>query len=410
MNYTKKIDGKCFEDGKARAFVPYKGWYIIDNDGVASTDRLTKNADGPLKITSYLPASGNWHLLFNLLDKEGNNILSKGVRHITYHKEGFYILEDNNEDELVNRGDVKGGFHAKDYIEKANIVFEDGRLLSDEWYDKIVSHLSGYFKVIQNGQVKFIDYNGEQFLPNITNLICFNGSEIYYCQENFLFKANKERKTVIKELKSFNDLGRFRIGQQTIILENTYDIQRLKEKLSKMHNSMIIIDDLSSEIGKMNILTKEGFLLFDEWYDRITWFSGIAGTFLVKKDERWCLVNVEDECLNDLSYDKFEITDYRFIFGKRSDGKFDLISPEFSIIGEEIESVMWADRGVWGMNIFNEEGKFHYYNGQGGDIIDYAHEVLISNANSFLILNNGKWIFYDDKQKPIPLFSRIKFK
>jgi hypothetical protein len=41
--------------------------------------------------------------------------------------------------------------------------------------------------------------------------------------------------------------------------------------------------------------------------------------------------------------------------------------------------------------------------GQGGDIIYYAHEVLISSRDSILLGIDGLWSYYDGVSKPIPI-------
>lgn len=160
MDYSKILNGDIFEDGKSRVFIPYKGWNIQRQDGELSRDNLTLTNEGPLKIIPDPLSHGKWHTLYNLLDSEGNKILPKGVRHVKYFEEGYYLLEDNNEDELINRGDVKGGFSAKDYIERANILFDDGHLLSQECFDRIIPSITGYFKIQKDGHKNYIDYSG----------------------------------------------------------------------------------------------------------------------------------------------------------------------------------------------------------------------------------------------------------
>ena len=157
--FTIIIDGSVFADGRMRAFAPYKGWYIVDANGDAMGDPFTHEDLGPLTTIADPISHGNWHTLYNIQGKDGKKILSKGVRSIKYFRDGYYLLEDNNEDELINRGDVKGGYLASDYVERFNVVFDNGTMLSDEWYDKLSPAVNGFFLVSLNGKETLVDFN-----------------------------------------------------------------------------------------------------------------------------------------------------------------------------------------------------------------------------------------------------------
>lgn len=108
------IDGKHFIDDLPREMIPYKGWHIIREDGTREKDSIISESDGPFeRIQDLIPLGGNVYVYENLLDKNGNKLLSKGIRNIKYFQDGYYLLKDNNEIELINRGDVKGGFWQK---------------------------------------------------------------------------------------------------------------------------------------------------------------------------------------------------------------------------------------------------------------------------------------------------------
>lgn len=135
-----------FIDDRARTMIPYEGWYMINDDGTKERDPLLKESEGPFQIITDTVSHGKWHALYNLLDKNGHKLLPKGIRKITYYPEGFYLLDDNNEDALINQGDVKGGFSAKDYVRKMNVMREDGSLLDEIWFEEVIPAL-GYFRV-----------------------------------------------------------------------------------------------------------------------------------------------------------------------------------------------------------------------------------------------------------------------
>ena len=128
-----------FYDGLERRFIPYKGWMKVNKDASVVRDELTyeDGGEGPFRIIDNIEAfyhgTTHGHVLYNLIDSTGKTILSKWVRKITYYSSlGYYLIEDNNEDELVNRGDVKGGFRLSDYHEWYFVVTEEGNIENSE--------------------------------------------------------------------------------------------------------------------------------------------------------------------------------------------------------------------------------------------------------------------------------------
>lgn len=228
-----------FYDGLERRFIPYKGWMKVNKDGSIVKDELTSEDEGPYRIITDTISYGDpdkvryatWHTLYNLIDNMGKKILSKGVRKITYISSlGYYLIEDNNEDELINRGDVKGGFRLSDYREWYSVVTEDGK-----------------------------------------------------------------------------------------------------------------IDDSKSLIDSLKILKYRGF----------------SGRYNINEyiieNGRWLET---EKCEKNMS-------DYT--------------------------AAMWADRGIWGMNVINESGYKHLFFGQGDFMINYAHEVLCSKIGTIFLKKDSWW-------------------
>ena len=85
--------------GDKLCFEPYKGLSIVSKDGESKKFHID---EGPLRIICDTLSYGNYHKLDNLIDSTGRKILAKGVRKIKYDKQGFYVVEDNNEDELID--------------------------------------------------------------------------------------------------------------------------------------------------------------------------------------------------------------------------------------------------------------------------------------------------------------------
>ena len=226
-----------FYDGLERRFIPYKGWMKVNKDASVVRDELTyeDGDEGPYKIIDNIEAfyfgTTHGHVLYNLKDSTEKLILSKWVRKITYYSSlGYYLIEDNNEDELLPLRDVKGGFRLSDYREWYSVVTEDGNIIEDS------------------------------------------------CLINSLRRLNH---------RGF--CGRFNVG---------------------------------------------GFVI---------------------EDGRW-LEN--EKCDKDMS---------------------------------NYSAAMWADSGIWGMNVINDSGYKHLFYGQGDMIINYAHEVLCSKIGTIFLKKDSWW-------------------
>ena len=142
-------------------------------------------------------ADYNYHTLDNLIGHDGKKILPKGVRHITFYPEGYYYIDDNNEDELINRGDVHGGFLAKDYIEQKNIVNTAGKILSDIWFDDLTPMVNGYFRVSIDGKSNLMDIDGNLLLKVYERNLCdyIKGDVAFSFHDGFLFSNSPSGQT-----------------------------------------------------------------------------------------------------------------------------------------------------------------------------------------------------------------------
>lgn len=395
------LNGDIFEDGMTRVCVKYEGWYCIDKEGMRKKDEMTKSRCGPLRIIPDSLSHGRWHTLDNILKPEGEKILPRGVRYVKYYRDGFYLLKDNNEVELIDRGDVKGGFKASDYIERFNIVFGNGRLLSDEWFDFISQAISGYFKIIQKGMENFIDFNGKPFSPNVQYLNCFDGKNGYYFSGSFLYKVTKDDEVKIKKLDQCNVSGQYIVGRDLISLRSVEQNELID----------IAVDDFipigNCENRKCNFLMKGGYLLFDNWYEGYKVISKITGHFAVKLECGWQLVDITEKPIVNTIYEEI-ILGNEYFFGYLN-GKYDVYNSKSQIIAEGVNAVMWADSGIWGMNIVENGMINHYFIGETGDIQKYAQAVLVSNESSIFLGKNGNWNYYDGSAPAVPFIRFFEY-
>ena len=152
---------EIFVDGLAREFVPYQGWKVVNNDSDLVTDPFLVDPVEPFKQIPDPLSHGKWHTLTNLVNEEGAKLLPHGIRTITFFAEGNYLLYDDNEDELLNRGDVKGEFMEKDFLSsRMNVLRSDGTLMSDDWFDEVTPCGNSLFIVTRGDDETVVDLNG----------------------------------------------------------------------------------------------------------------------------------------------------------------------------------------------------------------------------------------------------------
>ena len=172
--------------GDKLCFEPYKGLSIVSLNGSPKKFHVD---EGPLRIICDTLSHGNYHHLDNLMDSTGRKILDKGVRTIKYDKQGFYVVEDNNEDELINRYHCIPG---DKYEERHCIVLNNGTILANQWFDEIMVLPHGYFKVFKENKENLLNLNGEFYLHSYVDFITvFYGDYAYYINDGVLYKANK---------------------------------------------------------------------------------------------------------------------------------------------------------------------------------------------------------------------------
>ena len=244
------MTGSIFQDKQDRYFIPYKGWCVQLENGEYLKDNLLDEPEGPFHIVVDTLSHGNWHTTYNLENDNGHKLLSKGVRSIKYFLEGYYLLEDNNEDELINRGDVKGGFRAADYIERYNVMRNDGTLLSDKWFDRLSKDL-GYFKakldghhirLYLSGKIEFIhepyldfgcqvvEINHELYIQNS------KGDNITPCCSSIMWASKK-----VWEVEILHD-GKFKSflhGQGNGVISYLHEILILNNTIAIIENNNV---------------------------------------------------------------------------------------------------------------------------------------------------------------------------
>ena len=380
-------------EGKKRLFVPYKGW-CIDNMGELVKDPLINICVPPLQIIDDIEKHSeptqitNNHILYNILDKNGNEILSEWVRNISYiNSHEIYLIEDNNEDDLIN----KYGYLNNDNRKKYNVVTKDGVLLSSEWFEEITPSNGGYLRIKRRGKYNLFDQHGHFLLKDdaefVSDYLC---DYAYCCREGILsivFPDGSEE--AIRVLDVYDES---RDGK----IKSTWWAKYLRAIYRKT------ID----EKEEWNYLVNYKKVLFKHYYDKLE-ASGIHGLYFVWEKGRTKLIDMAENVLTDFSF-KLPNASY-FLFGYsiiEIEGKYGLINHLGKILIQGFSSVLWAPQKdkLWMMVLFRNGTEKRYLIGQGGPYIHYAHEFLINNQVVCLFEKDNKW-YYLNNNKLIELFE-----
>ena len=388
-------------DGKKRTFVPYKGW-CVDNMGQLVPDPLMHIAnEPPLKIVNDIDRFVNSneishkHILYNVLDKCGKEILSKWVRKITYVTSlDIYLIEDNNEDELLEKNNYRN-VDRNEYCERHNVITNAGELLSKDWFDDIIVSTYDYLKVNRNGKQNLIDLDGRLLLNSDADFVSnYNGEFAYCCRNGILYQVFPGgREEEYKHLEVCN--------------KELFGIRH--KEYTRMFKLMDKISERTEFDYKWNMLFMDKYQLFDQNYDQIR-ESLIAGLLFVTNEEKTELKDLSEKTLTDFS---FKLPAHSCFINRLAvielDGKLGLIDPSGNLVCEGFSSALWAPQGIegalWEMYFCRNGVEMHYYHGQGGEFIEWVHDFLLSNQIAYLLEKENIWYYPDNSNDIVGLFE-----
>lgn len=381
-----------FIDGKIRRIIPYKGWCIVKDDGSYEPDPIMATNFGPLKkvddIAKHIESNlfANRHITYNLLNKNGFEILPRWVRDIKYDRRGFYIIEDNNEDEQIEK---YGCIHCDEYWQKFNVVTNDGVLLSDVWFEKIVDVYGNYIHVVRDGQHNLIDFSGNYMLHEDADFCTYyNGKYLYCYRDGALNKAYSDgREEVCKYLIECK--------------EDEYELSKNGSGFCRM-----VYLNKESIHPLRNILLSKKHLLFDSWYEELR-FSGKHGLYFAGRDGWFQLIDMAGNTLTDFSFHLPIGTSFKEdVAIVVKDGYCSMINTKGDVLCTGYSSVLWRGFGeLWEMNLFTNGKQRHFYNGQGGEVVSYAHSFLLDNKAAGLFEKDGVWYYPDENGNMVSLFE-----
>ena len=363
-----------FVDKKTRRFVPYKGW-CIDNMGELVKDPLME-----LKKPTLRRFDDYENFAFNLIDESGNKVLLKSVPKFEYVvSDDIYIISDFFKDELSDKNK-----------KLSNVVTKEGKLLTNEWFDNIIPSNCGYLRIERKGKYNLLDQHGHFLLKNDAEFVSdYLGSYAYYCRDGILsivFSDGRE------ENRSLDVYDESRDG----MIKSTWRVMYLKAICRKTED----------EKEEWNYLVNYKNVLFKHYYDNLN-ASGIQGLYFVWENGETKLIDMAENVLTDFSF-KLPHSSY-FIFGHaiiEIEGKYGLINYLGKIVVQGYSSVLWAPQGdkLWMMILFRNSKEKHYFSGQGGSYIHYAHEFLINNRIVCLLEKDNIWYYPNYENNLVELF------
>lgn len=364
-----------FIDKKTRRFVPYKGW-CIDNMGELVKDPLMEINKPTLQIFY-----DNDSLAYNLTESKEHKVLSKSVPRFEYVvSDDIYIIYDFFKDDLSDKN-----------MELSNVVTKEGKVLLTEWLDNITPSNCGYLRIERRGKYNLLDHDGHFLLKDDADFVSdYLGNYVYCCREGILFIVFPDGSE--EAIRTLDDYNESRHGN----IKSTWRIMYLKAICRKTKDKK----------EEWNYLVNYKSVLFKQHYDKLN-ASGIQGLYFVWKNGEAKLIDMAENVLTDFSF-KLPHSSY-FIFGHaiiEIEGKYGLINYLGKIVVQGYSSVLWAPQGdkLWMMILFRNSKEKHYFSGQGGSYIHYAHEFLINNRIVCLLEKDNIWYYPDYENNLVELF------
>ena len=403
------ISASYFLDNKERQFIPDKGYMIIEPNGEMTKDEHTVSIKGPLQTIPDPLSHRDYHTLENLIGLNGEKILPKGVRHIRYYPEGYYIVEDDNEDELINSS-KRGDFSASDIVKKMNIISERGEILSDLWFDDVQRMVNGYFLVSRDGEANLIDINGNMFLKNYErNLRNVIKGVAYSYHDELLYANSQSEQPMVKRLRPLSDNQTYKIMSRLTFdnLRFRYASGRIiKDTFSPIKSQDRLYRICREDDEYMNIVNLEGCLIFDNWYQKVT-FSGISGIYLVKDSGQWAIVDLGENSLSDVDFVPiFGYSNERQMFVRLGDYDCGIIDSQGKVICRSITSAIYIGPGpgrhgyiYHNNNIYDLEAYSH------NTIRSYVFDILVSKKRGLLVERDDIWYLVEQDGSMAPYFK-----
>ena len=388
--------------GDKLCFEPYKGLSIMSLNGSSKKFHVD---EGPLRIICDTLSYGNYHSLYNLIDSTGRKILDKGVRAVRYDKQGFYVVEDNNEDELINRYHCIPG---DKFEEKRCIVLNNGTILTKQWFDDIMVLPNGYIKVFKDNKENLLSLNGEFYLNSYVDFITvFYGDYVYYINDGVIYKANKIGEHIkIKELNAFPVKGKYILRRLKVENGNVVGYNKPISTFRFPYNSLVhkAYGDNYMPVEKngTNVIDKHSKLIFDLWYNRVG-FSNIPGIYYICQNNLWRIVDIAGNKIADLEFSMVTPYQYGYAIVRNTNNTYCILDISGKIIADGFMSVLQTEKnGIWNVQYYKNGSHKVFFHGQGDSFI-FIIQCLLTTTNWLgLFERDNIWYYLDDNQQMVP--------
>jgi len=399
------IDRCHFKDNKPRRFIPYNGWI---NDSEESIEGGIEREEGDISIESILPTMPHEHWKYNLKNRAGELLLQKNVRKIEWNEAGYYIVYDDNEDELNAK--YLTSFPSNEFHHKYWIVDKDGKRLSEFSFQNAKPFPNATICVECSHKYNILDLNGNfLFCQPVDCIFGFYGGLIFFVNEGVLYRSTINGKIEkCRELRVFNDTGKFYCGNGWTI-ENGVTLggvpMDLCEYFSHGYHGIFKVYDDYMPLNKreVNILIKGRYLLFDNWYNNI--INNGLGIFEVYNGEDESLINANEDIIE---HAVLIISDATYIISK-TNGKFFVHDYDGNQINIEFTSCIWADRGgSWNIHVADETNHKCYLHGEAPELLDYAQCFIVRHNILALLERDSIWYWIDKTGKLHECFRNYK--
>ena len=155
----------------------------------------------------------------------------------------------------------------------------------------------------------------------------------------------------------------------------------------------------------MNIVNLEGCLIFDNWYQKVT-FSGISGIYLVKDSGQWAIVDLGENSLSDVDFVPIFEYSYNYqMFVRLNDYDCGIIDSQGKVICRGFTSAIYRGPERDGYVYHNNNTFIFDYKRGNINIVRYALDILVSKQRGLFVERDDIWYLVEQDGSMAPYFK-----
>lgn len=382
------IDKYYFPDNKDRTFVLYKGWVIESDSETDSTVSTPKPNNSLVSIESISPLSCDEHWKYNLKDCNGELLLQHNVRKITWYEDGYFIIYDDNEEDLTRKSKKSGHafFSSDEFHCEYRIADRHGKLISRTSFESIRPLPKSTVCIEHGDRYNIMNLSGKFLLCEPVDYIFgYHHGYFYSVKGNILYRTTINGDTKqCKILKELDKTDRYYHCDGSIV-GGIEDDDRCV--------CMLVIKPRNGNNSQVNYLINYQYLLFDNWYDNV--MPTDHGIFKVKKGTHKYLIDADETIWIDNA--ELITSDHNHIISKIN-GTFQVHDFENTLLYKDYTGCIWVDKHdpTWHINTYNGSYRKHFFRGQTSELLEYAQSILISKEQYLALLEKDSvWYMVD---------------